>query len=145
LIGIVMIGTPVWIPAMKLKFDGKPADSTVAVTVTPPAVTWAGSATSAPVGDPTTVKTPVVSSSTSPTCRLLFPVAVVVVPIVMLPCVEFDARQSANVVTPPSVASIAGSSTGQRKNGVQSPGPAWKIMSAPVVVPAEFVATAWKW
>src|SRR5262245_29737444 len=141
---MVTTGTPSSIPAMKLKFDGKPADSTVAVTVTPPAATWAGSATSAPVGDPTTVVVPLISSSTTPTCRLLFPVAVVVVPIVMLPCVEFGATQSASVVTPPSVASIAGSSTGQRKTGVQSPGPAWKVMSAPVVVPAELVATAWK-
>jgi hypothetical protein len=31
---IVMIGTPVSLPATKLKFDGTPADSTVAVTVT---------------------------------------------------------------------------------------------------------------
>src|SRR5262245_31758606 len=142
---MLISGTPTSITAMKLKFDGKPADSTVAVTVTPPAVTVAGSATSAPLADPATVVLPVFSSSTTPTCRLLFPVGVVVAPIVMVPCVEFEATQSAIVLTPPSVASINGSSTGQRKTGVQSPGPAWKIMSAPVVVPAELVATARKW
>src|SRR5262249_44902820 len=32
LIGIVMIGTPVWIPANRLKFDGRPADWVTAVT-----------------------------------------------------------------------------------------------------------------
>src|SRR5262249_9979470 len=53
LIGIVMIGTPVAIPANRLKFDGKPADSVTAVT-TPTGVLgiWTGSAISAPVGDP---------------------------------------------------------------------------------------------
>src|SRR5262249_15954695 len=96
--GMVMIGPPSSIPAMKLKFEGRRADWTEAVTVTPPAVTVAGSATSAPVGDPTTVVLPLISSRMTPTCRLLFPVAVVVVPIVMLPCVEFEATQSASVV-----------------------------------------------
>jgi hypothetical protein len=44
----------------------------------------------------------------------------------MLPCVEFEARQRLARVTP-SVASIAGSSTGQRLNGVQPRGPAWNV------------------
>src|SRR5262245_60324455 len=46
LTGSVRIGTPTEIPASKSKSDGTPADSTVAVTVTPPAVTVAGSAMS---------------------------------------------------------------------------------------------------
>jgi hypothetical protein len=32
--------------------------------------------------------------ATSPICRLLFPVIVIVVPIVMLPCVEFAVTQT---------------------------------------------------
>ena len=62
----------------------------------------------------------------------------------MLPCDEFEATQTLVVLTP-SVASIAGSSTGQRLNGVQAPGPAWNVWSGPKVVPAEFVATTRKW
>ena len=69
---------------------------------------------------------PVVLSPRARTCRLLFPVVVVKLPIVMLPCVEFEATQKPTVLTP-SVASIAGSSTGQRLNGVQTPGPAWNV------------------
>ena len=110
-------------PALKSKSDGTPADSTVAITVMPPAVTWTGSPTSAPLADPTAVKTPVLKSATAPNCRLLFPVNEFVVPIVMLPCVEFEATHEVSKLTP-SVASIAGSSTGQRKYGVQRPGPA---------------------
>src|SRR5262249_20338063 len=127
-------------PASKSKSDGTPADSTVAVTVTPPAVTVAGSAMSDPPGAPMNVKVKAVVSATSPPCRLLFPVIVGgKVPILRLPCVEFEAMQKLTVLTP-SMASIAGSSTGQRLNGVQAPGPAWKVWSAPVVVPALFVA-----
>src|SRR4029077_6249780 len=124
LIGSVMIGTPTLSPAIKSKSEGVPADSTVAVTVPPPAVTVAGSAMSDPPAAATTVKTPLFA--TSPTCRLLFPGSVVVLPIVMLPCVEFEARQTGIVFTP-SAASITGSSTGQRVNGVQRPGPAWNV------------------
>ena len=74
----------------------------------------------------------------------MLPVVVVMVPIVMLPCVEFEATQNTTVLIP-SVASIAGSSTGQRQNGAHAPGPAWNVLIAPVVVPAEFVATTRKW
>src|SRR5262249_44228370 len=139
-----MIGIPTEILASRSKFEGTPADWTVAVTVIPPAVTSTESAMSASVADPTVVKGKAVVSTTTPACGLLFPVALGVVRIVMLPCVEFEARQKLTVLTP-SVASIAGSSTGQRLNGVQAPGPAWNVWSAPVVVPAEFVATARKW
>ena len=145
MIGSVTIGAPVEMPAVKSKFEGAPADSTVAVTVIEPTVTWTGSATIAPPGGAMAVEFPLFSSRTAPSWRFVFAVSAFVVPIVMEPCVEFDATQSASVVIPPSLASIAGSSTGQRENGVQSPGPAWKIMSAPVVVPAEFVAITWKW
>src|SRR5262249_12814973 len=95
--------------------------------------------TAPPAGE-TIVNRLVFSSSTRPICRFVFPVRLLVVPIVMLPFVEFEARQRPIVLTP-SVASIVGSSTGQRVNGVQRPGPAWKVLSSPVVVPAEFVAT----
>ena len=41
------------------------------------------------------VKTPLFRSATSPPCRLLFPVIVGgKVPILMLPCVEFEATQN---------------------------------------------------
>src|SRR5262249_28953401 len=133
------------IPAIRLKFDGRPADWVTAVT-TPTGVLgiWTGSATSAPVGDPTTVNSEVFGLSSNPTCRLVFPVVVVMVPIEMLPCVEFEARQNTAELIP-SLASIAGSSTGQRKNGAHAPGPAWNSWSSPVVVPAELVATTRKW
>src|SRR5215475_8217392 len=145
LVGSVTIGTPTESPAIKSKSVGVPADSTVAVAVRPLMVTSTGSPTSAPAGGAMKVKVKVLSSSRSPPCRLLFPVAAVgVLPILMLPCVEFEATQSARTLTP-SAASIAGSSTGQRLNGVQAPGPAWNVWSAPVVVPAEFVATTRKW
>ena len=73
------------------------------------------------------VKVKAVVSTTSPPCRLLFPVVVGdKVPILMLPCVEFEATQKLTVLTP-SVASIAGSSTAQRLNGVQAPGPPWNV------------------
>src|SRR5262245_2878299 len=146
LIGIVMIGTPVWIPANRLKFDGRHADWVTAVT-TPTGVLgiWTGSATSASVAEsPTTVNSEVFGSNSIPTCRLVFPVVEVMVPIVMLPCVEFEPRQN-TIELIPSLASIAGSSTGQRKNGAHAPGPAWNSWSAPVVVPAELVATTRKW
>src|SRR5262249_30741790 len=145
LIGSVRIGIPTETPASKSKSVGVPADTTVARTVTPPAVTVAGSAMSEPPGGAMNVKTPAFRSATSPPCRLLFPVIVGgKLPILMLPCDEFEATQRLTKVVP-SVASIAGSSTGQRLNGVQPPGPAWNVWSAPVVVPAEFVATARKW
>src|SRR4030095_1308022 len=145
LIGSVMIGTPSEIPANKSRSVGVPADWTVAVTVTPPTVTVAGSATSDPAGGAMNVKTPLFSAATTPPCRLLFRfVGGGKRPIGMLPCLEFEATQRLAKMTP-SVASIAGSSTGQRENGVQAPGPAWNVWSAPVVVPAEFVATTWKW
>src|SRR4029450_6469454 len=112
LIGSVMIGTPSEIPANKSKSVGVPADWTVAVTVTPPTVTVAGSATSDPAGGAMNVKTPLFRSATSPPCRLLFPVVVGgKVPIVMLPCVEFEATQILAKMTP-SVAGIAGRSRG---------------------------------
>src|SRR5262245_22704159 len=145
LTGSVRIGMPSEIPASKSKSVGVPADTTVARTVAGPAVTVAGSAMSDPPGAPMNVKVKAVVSTTSPPCRLLFPVIVGgKVPILMLPCVEFEATQKLTVLTP-SVASMAGSSTAQRLNGVQPPGPAWNVWSAPVVVPAEFVATARKW
>src|SRR5262249_19443254 len=106
LIGIVMIGTPVWIPANRSKFDGRPADWVTAVTAPIGLGIWTGSATSAPVGDPTTVNSEVVWSSSIPTCRLVFAVVVVRVPIVMLPWVEFEPRQN-TIVLIPSLASIA--------------------------------------
>src|SRR4029450_11161418 len=113
------------------KSVGVPADSTVAVTVTGPAVTVAGSAMSDPAGGAMNVKMPLFRSATSPPCRFLCPVVVGgKVPIVMLPCVEFEATQILAKMTP-SVASIAGSSTGQRENGVQAPGPARDARSAP--------------
>src|SRR5262249_20453226 len=151
LIGTVMIGWPSEIPANRLKFDGVPADSTVAVTSPPRTAT--GSAMSAPPAGATTEKTPLVLSSTSPTWRLVFPVGVVREPIVMLPCVEFDATQKLlepvpppnKPRVPPVAASIAGSSTGQRVNGPQSPGGVWNVVSAPVVLAAELVAITWKW
>src|SRR5262249_18912393 len=113
LIGIVMMGAPVTIPANRSKFDGRPADWATAVT-TPTGVLgiWTGSATSAPVGDPTTVNSEVVWSSSIPTCRLVFAVVVMIVPIEMLPWVEFEPRQNTTVLIP-SLASIAWSSTGQ--------------------------------
>jgi hypothetical protein len=61
LIGSVMIGWPSEIPANRLKFDGVPADSTVAVTAPPR--TWAGSAMTAPPAGATTEKTPVLLST----------------------------------------------------------------------------------
>src|SRR5262249_27276542 len=127
LTGSVRIGAPTEIPASKSKSVGVPADTTVARTVTPPAVTGAGSAMRDPSGGPMDVKMALLRSATSPPCRLLFPVIVGgKSPMVMLPCVEFDAMQiGANVL--PSVASMAGSSTGQRLNGVQAPGPAWNV------------------
>src|SRR5262249_56846617 len=127
------------------KFDGRPADRVVAVTA-PTGVLGisTGSATSAPVGDPTIVNSEVLWSSSIPTCRLVLPVVVVMVPIVMLPCVEFEPRPNTLELTP-SLASIAGSSTGQRENGAHAPGPAWNSWSAPVVVPAELVATTRQW
>src|SRR5262249_57933274 len=151
LIGTVMIGWPSEIPANRLKFDGVPADSTVAVTSPPRTAT--GSAMSAPPAGATTEKTPLVLSSTSPTWRLVFPVGVVREPIVMPPCVELDATQKLlepvppppKLRLPPVAASIAGSSTGQRVNGPQSPGGVVNVVSAPVVLPAELVAITWKW
>src|SRR4029450_7965786 len=101
LIGSVMIGTPSEIPANKSKSVGVPADWTVAVTVTPPTVTVAGSATSDPAGGARNVKTPLFRSATSPPCRLLFPVVVGgKLPIVMLPCLEFEATQRLAKMTP---------------------------------------------
>src|SRR5262249_21275989 len=144
LIGSVMIGTPVESPASRSKSDGSPADETVAKTAIPPAVTMTGSEMTAPPAGDTMLNTLVFESNTMPTCRLVLPVRLLVVPIVMLPFVEFEARQTLSVFTP-SAASITGSSTGQRLNGVQKPGPAWNVWSAPVVVPAEFVATTRKW
>src|SRR5262245_16172467 len=127
LTGSVTIGMPTEIPASKSKSVGVPAETTVARTVTPPAVTVAGSAMSDPPGTPMNVKVKAVVSTRSPPCRLLFPVVVGgKPPILMLPCVEFEATQKLTVLTP-SVASIAGSSTGQRLNGVQAPGPAWNV------------------
>ena len=115
------------------------------MTVTPPAVTVAGSAMSAPPAGAMNVKTPAVQVRHEPSLQVAVPGhRGSVVPILMLPCVEFEATQSWTMLTP-SVASIAGSSTGQRLNGVQAPGPAWNVWSAPVVVPAEFVATTRKW
>jgi hypothetical protein len=81
--------------------------------------------TAPPAGE-TIVNTLVAWSSTKPSCRLVFRVKLLVVPIVMLPFGEFEARQIPTVLTP-SVASIVGSSTGQRVNGVQRPGPAWNV------------------
>src|SRR5215475_12609639 len=123
LIGRVMIGTPVEIPANRLKFDGVPADVVTAVTVpTGVPVICTGSTTSAPAGGATTGPS---RPPASPACRLLFPVVWVGrFPIVMLPWVELEARQNGAVLIE-SVASIAGSSTGQRKNGAHAPGPAW--------------------
>src|SRR5262245_3853416 len=145
LMGSVTIGMPTEIPASKLKSVGTPADSTVAMTVAGPAVTVAGSAMSEPPTAPTNVKVKAVVSTRRPPCRLLFPVIVGGKrPIWMLPFVEFEATQKLTVLTP-SVASIDGSSTGQRLNGVQAPGPAWNVWSAPNVVPAELVATTRKW
>src|SRR5262249_39726659 len=122
-----------------------PADWVTAVT-TPTGVLGisTGSATSAPVGDPTTVNSWVFWSSSSPTCRLVLPVVEAMVPIVMLPWVEFELRQNTSELIP-SLASIGGSSTGQGENGAHAPGPAWNSWSAPVVVPAELVATTRKW
>jgi hypothetical protein len=48
--GSVTIGMPTEIPASKSKSVGVPADWTVAMTVTPPAVTVTGSAMSDPAG-----------------------------------------------------------------------------------------------
>src|SRR5215467_12357224 len=122
-----MIGAPVTIPAIRSKFDGAPADSVVAVTVTTGVLSCTGSATSDPAGDPPGMTVNVPLMSTSPVCRFVFPVVVVMLPIVMLPCVEFDPRQSPSpsVLKSPLVASIAGSSTGQRENDAHAPGPAW--------------------
>ena len=72
-----------------------------------------GSLMTAPPCGETIVKTLVFSSITSPVWRLVFPVKVVMGPIVMLPWVEFEARQRLMLLTP-SEASIVGSSTGQR-------------------------------
>src|SRR5262245_15599300 len=119
LMGIVMIGAPSEIPANRSKLDGTPADSTVATALTPPTLTSAGSATSAPPGGETPVTSPVAKASPGPACRLVLAVIVVVAPMVKLPCVEFEPRQMLCEFSP-SVASIAGSSTGQRKNGAQT-------------------------
>src|SRR5262249_32998938 len=145
LLGSVTIGTPTESPAIKSKFVGVPADSTVAMAVRPLMVTSTGSPTSAPAGGAMNVKVKVLSSSRSPPCGLVVPVSGGGgLPSVVLPGVEFEATERASTLTP-SAASIAGSSTGQRLNGVQAPGPAWNVWSAPVVVPAEFVATTRKW
>jgi hypothetical protein len=72
------------------------------------------------------VKVPLFRLPMRPICRLLFPVIVSVLPIWMLPWVEFEVTQTDTRLTP-SVASMAGSSTGQRVNGVQRPGPAWNV------------------
>src|SRR5262249_3223116 len=129
LIGSVRIGMPTEIPASKSKSVGVPADSTVAVTVTPPAVTSTGSETTDPSTGALNVRGRLTGWATSPPCRLVFPVIVGgKMRREMLPFVEFDATQKLTVVTP-SVASIAGSSPAQRENGVQAPGPAWNVWS----------------
>src|SRR5262249_53286376 len=130
-------------PATRLKLDGGPAGSTVAVTTAVPTVICTGAATIAPSGGATAVYSPA-AVATTPSCRLMFPVGVVRLPIVMVPWLEFEATQTPSVLTP-SVASIAGSSTGHRKYGVQNPGPTWNTMSAPVALPAEFIAITRKW
>src|SRR5262249_692384 len=66
------------------------------------------------------VSVPVVLSKTTPTCRLFSPVATGMLPALKVPLGESDARHRAITLTP-SAAFIAGSSTGQRLNGPQSP------------------------
>src|SRR5262249_51317519 len=106
----------------RLKFDGVPADMVTAVTGPTGLLICTGSTTSAPPGGGTIGPN---SWPASPACRLLFPVVWVGrFAILMLPWVEFEARRNGAVLIE-SVASIAGSSTGQRKNGAHAPGPAW--------------------
>src|SRR5262249_12098906 len=145
LIGTVRIGWPSAIPPNKLKFDGVPADSVIAVTGPTGVLSCTGSPISDPPAAGMTLNVPF--TSISPVCRLVFPVVVVMLPSVMLPCVEFDARQNAtpSVLKSPFVASIAGSSTGQRKNDAHEPGPAWNSWSGLVLVPALLVAITLKW
>src|SRR5262249_57503330 len=87
-----MIGTPVEIPANRLKLDGVPADVVTAVTVpTGVPVICTGSTTSAPAGGATTGPS---RPPASPACRLLFPVVWVGrFPIVMLPWVQLEPSQ----------------------------------------------------
>src|SRR5262249_43505039 len=85
LTGTVMIGAPVTIPAIRSKFDGAPADSVIAVTGPTGVLSCTGSATSDPDGDPPGMTVNVPLMSTSPVCRFVFPVVVVMLPIVMLP------------------------------------------------------------
>src|SRR5262249_39044461 len=141
LIGRVMIGCPTEIPANRSKSVGAPADWVTAVTVpTGVFLISAGSATSAPPCGETTEELPF-WSRTTPAWRLVLPVDAGRLPIVMLPWVEFEARHNAVKLTP-SVLSMAGSSTGQRLWGAHALGPTWNSWDAPVVAPAELVATA---
>src|SRR5262249_27000687 len=128
---------PTWIPAKRLKLDGLPADETMARI--PPSAGVGSLMTAPSIGE--MIVEPLMPSG-SPNCRFVLPVRVVMGPIVMLPWVEFEAMQAGCALL--AAANIAGSSTGQRKNGVQSNGPTWNVWSGPVTVPAEVVATTWK-
>jgi len=63
---------------------------------------------------------PALLLKTTPTCRLVSPVAMGMLPPLKIPLGESDARHRAITFTP-SACFIAGSCTGQRLNGAQSP------------------------
>src|SRR5262245_14269661 len=63
---------------------------------------------------------PALLSKTTPTCRLVSPVAMGMLPPLKIPLGESDDRHRAITLTP-SAAFMAGSCTGHRLNGAQSP------------------------